>query len=241
MRAFVTGGTGFVGSHLVDALIDSEKYSEIRCLVRKDEKWLTDKAYSKIQGDLFDLQTISSALENVDVIFHVAGLVRAPKWSEFERANVEATENLIRIAQKKGITNLVILSSLAATGPSNGIPVNEDTPFKPLSLYGESKKEMEKVIHQIAGNKDSIKIIRPPAVFGPRETDIYTIFKTMKLGIFPMVGDGNSPKVSMVYVSDLVNGNLQAAEKNEKGIHTYFMGGERICTLGIKSVRSLPW
>ena len=52
------------------------------------------------------------------------------------------------------------------------------------------KREMEKIIHQIAGKNDSIKIIRPPAVFGPRETDIYTIFKTMKLRIFPMVGDG---------------------------------------------------
>ena len=72
---------------------------------------------------------------------------------------------------------MVILSSLAAVGPSNGIPLTEDAEFKPLSMYGESKKEMEKIIHQIAGKNDSIKIIRPPAVFGPRETDIYTILK----------------------------------------------------------------
>ena len=225
MRAFVTGGTGFVGSHLVDALIESKQYTEVRCLVRKDEKWLAGIDYSKVPGDLFDLQTITSALTDVDVIFHVAGLVRAPKWTEFKRANVDATENLIRIAQKKGITNIVILSSLAATGPSMGSPIDEKTPYKPVSMYGESKMEMEKIIHQIAMKNDSIKIIRPPAVYGPRETDIYNYFKGFKLGISPMVGDGNSPKLSMVYVSDLVDGILKSSEKKEKGIHTYFMGG----------------
>jgi nucleoside-diphosphate-sugar epimerase len=227
MRAFVTGGTGFVGSHLVDALIESNKYTDVRCLVRKDEKWLTGKAFTKVPGDLFDLQTISEALTDVDVIFHVAGLVRAQKWSEFKRANVDATENLIRIAQKKGVTNLVILSSLAATGPSNGTPLNESAQLKPVSMYGESKMAMEKVIHQTAGKKDSIKIIRPPAVFGPRESDIYTIFKTMKFGIFPMSGDGNHPKLSMVYVSDLIDGIMASAERKNSGIHTYFLGGSK--------------
>ena len=122
---------------------------------------------------------------------------------------------------------MVILSSLAAVGPSNGIPLTEDAEFKPLSMYGESKREMEKIIHQIAGKNDSIKIIRPPAVFGPRETDIYTIFKTMKLRIFPMVGDGDNPKISMVYISDLVNGIMAASKKKEIGIHTYFIGGKK--------------
>ncbi len=225
MKAFVTGGTGFVGSHLVDSLLDSKKYSEVRSLVRNDEKWLSGKPYIKISGDLFDLQTISSALNGVDVIFHVAGLVRAPKWSEFQRANVDATENLIRIAQKKGIKNIVILSSLAATGPSRKKAVVENSPFKPISMYGESKMEMEKIIHEIVGKHDSIKIIRPPAVFGPRETDIYTFFKTFKLGICPMVGNGNRPKLSMVYVSDLVDGIIKASEIQNEGIHTYFMGG----------------
>lgn len=227
MKAFVTGGTGFVGSHLVDALIESKNYSEIRCLVRNSEKWLTGKTYTKVHGDLFDLQDISTALKDVDIIFHVAGLVRAPKWSDFKTSNIDSTEHLIRIAQKNGVSNMVILSSLAAVGPSNGIPLTEDAEFKPLSMYGESKREMEKIIYQIAGKNDSIKIIRPPAVFGPRETDIYTIFKTMKLRIFPMVGDGNNPKVSMVYISDLVHGIMAASEKKEIGIHTYFIGGKK--------------
>lgn len=140
MRAFVTGGTGFVGSHLVDALIESDQYSEVLCLVRSSDKWLTGKAFTRVKGDLTDLQVLSSALEGVDVIFHVAGVVRAPKWMDFKIANVDATENLLRIAQKKGIKNLVILSSLAASGPSNGTPITEQAPRRPVSMYGESKK-----------------------------------------------------------------------------------------------------
>lgn len=225
MRAFVTGGTGFVGSHLVDALIESDQYSEVLCLVRSSDKWLTGKAFTRVKGDLTDLQVLSSALEGVDVIFHVAGVVRAPKWSEFKRANVDATENLLRMAQKKGITNIVILSSLAATGPSKGIALTEQAKLRPVSMYGESKKEMEEVILKTATRDDSIKILRPPAVFGPREADIYTFFKTFKLGICPMVGDGNHPKLSMVYVKDLVDGIMKAAAFTKKGTHTYFMGG----------------
>ena len=225
MRAFVTGGTGFVGSHLVEALLASSTYKEVRCLVRKNEKWLSGKTYTRINGNLFDLKTIADALENVDVIFHVAGLVRAQSSKEFKKANVEATEHLIRMAQKKNITNIIVLSSLAAVGPSDETPLTENDLCKPISRYGKSKMEMENSIKRIVKENDSIKIIRPPAVYGPRETDIFTMFKTMKMGIFPMVGNGNHPKISMVYVLDLVEGILKSAFETNPGIHTFFMGG----------------
>tara|TARA_R110000868_G_scaffold1211_7_gene9440 strand:- start:11248 stop:12225 length:978 start_codon:yes stop_codon:yes gene_type:complete len=227
MKAFVTGGTGFVGSHLVEALIASPDYVEVRCLVRSSEKWLTGLNFTPIQGDLFDLQTIGKALEGVDILFHNAAILRAPTKKEFNRANVDATENLIRIAQKKGVKNFVILSSLAGVGPSSGTPLTEKTRMNPVSMYGESKKEMEAVIHKIASKNDSIKIIRPPAVYGPRETDIYTFFKTFASGFCPIVGDGNHPTLSMVYVTDLVEGIMLSSQKNEPGVHTYFIGGEK--------------
>lgn len=225
MNVFVTGGTGFVGSHLADALIEHPGNGEVRCLVRTKDKWLEGKNFKRIKGDLTDLNILSEALKDVDIVFHVAGVVRAKTQEEFNRANVDATENLIRIARRQGVKNMVVLSSLAGAGPSSGTPRTEDEPMEPVSMYGTSKKLMEDLIREIAEPDESIKIIRPPVVYGPREADIYTYFKSFKTGICPVVGDGNNPKVSMVYVADLVDGILKAAQKTDPGVHTYYISG----------------
>ncbi len=236
MKAFVTGGTGFIGSHLADRLIKSEEFDEIKCLVRSSEKWLEGKPVTVVKGDLDSLSVLEKALTDVDVIFHLAGVVSAPTKDRFIRANVDATENLIRIANKTGISNIVILSSLAAAGPSNGSPKTELDPMQPISMYGESKMLMEEKIRETAGNEMSIKVLRPPAVYGPREDQIYTLFKIMTYGITPIVGDGTSPKLSMVYVSDVVSGIEKAAKLDSKGIHTYFISGQITCWKEIKQI-----
>lgn len=230
MKAFVTGGTGFIGSHLVDALIEDDTYSEVRCLVRTNEKWIKNKPFKKYKGDLHDLPLIKKAVQDVDVIFHIAGLVMAPKYSALERANVDATENLIRIAQKQGVPKIVVLSSLAAVGPSKNGPVDEQTPLDPVSMYGRSKKQMEQMIHKVAQDDSSITILRPPAVYGPREDQIYSFFKMCNKRICPIIGDGEHPQISMVYVGDVVQGCLKAAEQTGSGVDTYFISGETIYT-----------
>jgi len=236
MKAFVTGGTGFIGSHLVDQLIESNDYSEVKCLVRSSDKWLQNRPYTKVSGDLHSIPAIKDALEDVDVIFHLAGVVSAPTKKEFFHANVDATENLLRLAAREGVQNVVILSSLAAAGPSNGTPKTETDPMEPVSMYGESKKEMESIIEKSITPKMSVKILRPPAVYGPREDQIFTLFKIMKYGIAPIVGDGKSPKLSMVYVSDVVQGIEKAASQKTPGITTYFVSGQITCWHEIKQI-----
>lgn len=228
MKAFVTGGTGFIGSHLVDSLIEDTRWSEVKCLVRNREKWLTGKQYSRVKGDLHSISVLKEALQNVDVIFHLAGVVKAPTQKEFDYSNVEATENLIRVAQKAGIKKMVILSSLAAAGPSPNNPLTEDAPMKPVSKYGKSKEKMERMIHDICTSDQSITILRPPAVYGPREDQIYTYFKILNKHVSPVIGDGKTPRISMVYISDLIRGIKKAADHTEPGVNTYFITGPDI-------------
>lgn len=223
MKAFVTGGTGFIGSHLVDALLGHQDYPEVRCLVRNNRKWLKDKDIMPVKGDLDDLSTLKEAVRDADIIFHVAGRVMAPTYRELEHANVDATENVLRVAQKAGVPKIVVLSSLAAAGPSNGRPVTEEDPLAPVSMYGRSKKQMELRIHDITDKKTSVTILRPPAVYGPREDQIYSFFKMVDKRICPIIGDGEKPKISMVYVKDVVQGILKAAEQTTPGVHTYFL------------------
>ncbi|MEX0994747.1 MAG: NAD(P)-dependent oxidoreductase [Balneolaceae bacterium] len=228
MKAFVTGGTGFIGSHLVDALLDDSRWSEIRCLVRNREKWLSGKQYTRVKGDLHSLSVLKQGLQNVDVIFHLAGVVKAPSQKEFDYGNVEATENLIRVAQKSGNKKIIVLSSLAAAGPSQGRPLTEEDPMQPVSQYGESKMKMELMIHKLASDDSSISILRPPAVYGPREDQIYSYFKLVNKRISPVIGDGETPRISMVYVSDLIRGILSAEEEFDPGVSTYFITGPDI-------------
>ena len=248
MKAFVTGATGFIGSHLADHLMESSNYNEVRCLVRSKEKWLDGKPYTRIHGDLSSIPVLRRAVTGVDTIFHLAGVVSAPSQDEFNRANVDATENILRVADQAGVKNVVILSSLAAAGPSNGSPKTEKDVMNPVSMYGRSKKTMEEMIQRTAGNSMSVKILRPPAVYGPREDQIFTLFKMMKYGITPIVGNGYNPKLSIVYVDDVVNGIMKSAEQNNKGIETYFISGQITCWQEIKEIadtifgkKSLPF
>ncbi|MBO6620362.1 MAG: NAD(P)-dependent oxidoreductase [Balneola sp.] len=223
MKAFITGATGFIGSHLADRLIADEKFTEVRCLVRSTDKWLEGKDFIRVKGDLNDFNALAKGIKGADVVFHLAAIVKASNQKEFTRANVDPTEDIIRIAQKNGVKNLVMLSSLAAAGPSQGTPVDENKILTPVSMYGRSKRDMETTIHQLAEKNDSIKIIRPPAVYGPREDQIFTYFSTFQKGLSTIVGDGNHPRLSMVYVDDLINGILQASQKMDHGVHTYFI------------------
>lgn len=231
MIAFLTGGTGFVGSHLAEELL--ARGYQVRAMVRSDPKWLKGLDVELVKGDLFDTAMIRQALEGVDRVFHVAGLTRARTQEELDRANVEGTLRLLEaVRQTPGVRQTLITSSLAAVGPCSrppapATPLSEVDRLQPISRYGESKARMEVALAEEFEDLP-ITIVRPPAVYGPREADIFTVIRTAaRQRIFPIVGRGEVPQMSLVHVRDLVRGMADAGEHEEAAGETFFISSEK--------------
>ena len=226
--AFVTGGTGFIGSHLVERLI--ERGYEVRCLVRTHPRWLDGLPIVRIDGEIQDSPAMRQALTGLDVAYHVGGITRATDWSDFQKANIDTPLLLLDLISEMSpdIDRVVVTSSLAAVGACGGGIADESSPLRPISEYGRSKALMEEAIRR-RSSRDAlpITIIRPPAVYGPREADIFTYFQSVSRGIAPVVGNGSKPDITLVHVRDLVDGMIAAAESEAAAGETYFIGTDQ--------------
>lgn len=223
MKALVTGGRGFIGSFLVEALL--EKGYEVHCLLRKGSLgWLKGLDIRRIDGDITEPEALQSAVRNMDYIFHLAGALKARNLTDFQKINAGGAKNLLEAVGRNntGVSRFVLVSSLSAAGPSPaGRPVTETDPPHPVSNYGKSKLLAEKIALEYA-NKFPVTIVRPPAVYGPRERDIFIYFKYAKKGWRPELS-GGPRSFSAIYVKDLVQGILLAAEQSNAVGETYFL------------------
>lgn len=228
--AFVTGGTGFVGSHLVEALL-ARGYTDVRSLVRRRPKWLAGLDVEHIGGDLDDETALREGVRGVEYVYHVAGVTGTKErlsWDEFYAANVAATERLLRIVEEEApeVRAVLVTSSLAAVGSGTQGIADESAPLAPVSLYGRSKAEMEDRVRTFA-DRLPVVIVRPPAVYGPREADIYQFFQAIDRGLCPIVGSEDEPALSLVHVRDLVDGMIRAAESRAALGGTFFLSSAR--------------
>ena len=226
--AVVTGANGFVGSHLVDLLI--EKGFLVRCIVREssDLRWLEGKNIQLFKCGLFDKAGLAVALNGADYVFHVAGVVKSKTKEGYFKYNVEATKILLEIAQqnKSTLKRFLIVSSLTVTGPSRSEkPVNEETECKPLTTYGKSKLEQEKVTLSFK-NDLPVTICRGPAIYGERDTEIFIYFQNFAKGLSTTIGF-DKKLVSLIHVIDLVNGLYQAAMSEKAAGEIYFITSEK--------------
>ena len=224
MKALVTGATGFVGSHLVDKLLG--KNYEVYCLKRKTSstKWLDGKNIKYVEGDLFSNEALEACIKDMDYIFHVAGVVKAKTKEGFYHGNSDSTKNLLEITYKvnPGLKKFIFVSSLAACGPAKSEkPVDENTVPDPITTYGLSKLKAEEEVYNYK-DKFPISIVRPPAVFGPRDTEILIYFKTFSKGLNSVIGF-DAKYLSLVYVEDLADAIVLAAENKNADGQKYFV------------------
>jgi len=178
----VTGGTGFVGSHFIElALAQSH---QLRALTRRPQPERAGITW--VEGALDTPDSLTVLVQGADAVLHIAGVINAPDREGFAAGNIEGTRALIAATEAAGIRRFVQVSSLTAREPD-------------LSLYGWSKAEADKLL--IASNLDWT-IVRPPAIFGPRDQEMLELFKLAKRHVVPLPPAGG--RMSVIAVGELI-------------------------------------
>jgi dihydroflavonol-4-reductase len=227
MKALVTGATGFVGSHLTEAL--RRRGDEVTVLARSAAKAskLSPLELRVVPGDLHDAKALSRAVEGQDVIYHVAGVIAARSEADFFRANRDGTAQLAKAAEGGGRPRFVLVSSMAAAGPSRrGCPLVGTEPARPVTAYGRSKLAAEQVI---TGSRLPWSIVRPPMVYGPRDLEVLKVFRLARLGLAPVFGDGTQ-ELSAIHGADLAEALMAVGTCPGAVSRTYYACHPRIFT-----------
>jgi nucleoside-diphosphate-sugar epimerase len=225
LKVLITGATGFVGSHVVDVLL--ERGHDVFYIARSTSnmRWLDGKKVTRVDGSLFDVDSLKDAVTGMDALIHVAGLTAARNEAEFRKGNLDATQNLIDAvrAYNPGLKSFVHTSSLTVCGPAPSLerPTTEDqTDLRPLTAYGRTKKLAEDAVRQAMDIPWTI--VRPPAVYGPRDAAILSFFQAVHKGLATLIGFGDS-RVSLVHARDLARGIVMAMEQPVAIHQTYFI------------------
>jgi nucleoside-diphosphate-sugar epimerase len=227
VRVLVTGGTGFIGSHLVEALVG--RGHEVRCLVRDRRRlgWIAGLPSVTIaQGNLDDPRSLREGTQGVDQVYHVAGLTRARTAREFLRVNGEGTRHMAQacVDAPGGPRRLIHLSSLAAVGPMpTSTAYAEDVAPRPVSSYGRSKLNGEAAVLAVR-DRLHVTVLRPSVVYGPRDRAILEIARWVTRGLLPMPA-GPPRTLGVCHVQDLVTALLAAGEADVSSGEIFHVAG----------------
>lgn len=224
MLSVVTGSRGFIGTHLVDALVS--RGDDVWCLVRRGggAAGATRPRVREVSVD-YDVPGAGldpDALRDVAVVYHVAGVTKGITAKEFHSANIATTRRLIEALDAGGSrARLVLVSSQAAAGPASSpdAPVRESDPPAPVEPYGASKLAAERLV---AASGANFAIARPAVVYGPRDRNFQPLARTLRfrIAVYPGYRDRT---VCMIHVRDLVEGFIAVGTRDEALGRTYFL------------------
>jgi len=233
--ALVTGGAGFVGSHLVDLLL--KRGYHVRCFTRRDSdlQFVPKKKVEVVYGDVLEKASLERALKGVNYVFHLAAIQhKHATEEEFFLVNATGTQNLLEACCQceNSLAKVIHISSISAVGPRNSPErLTEESPCMPIDSYGMSKLEGEKIALAYT-SKIPLTILRPPLVFGPRDRNPITVLPYMKMvnrGFYLTRRSGLRFQ-SIIYVNDLAAGLIKAAETNDTDGRIYMLCNEEPTT-----------
>lgn len=232
MKVLVTGATGFIGSFVAERF--KKEGFDVRCSVRQTSnlRWVEDKGYELIKTDFNSIDNLRYVVEDVDYAVHIAGAIAARNFEGYLKGNRDSTKNLleaIRLCTPK-LKKFVYISSQTAVGPAKSLesPVDENSPCHPITNYGKSKFEAEKVVQQYSKDFPTV-IVRLPAIYGPRDEALVDMFRIIKFGIAPLIGF-NLKYVSILYYFDAVEGIYLATTTETTSGDIFFITSKEFYT-----------
>ena len=230
MKVLLTGASGFVGSHVLDCLVERDIPSRLLLRATSSRQFIQSRlSYVEVsEGSIQDPVSLARAVNGVTHVIHCAGLVKALRIREFYEANQMGTRHLVQAANAAGVQRVVHVSSLAAAGPGTAQhPVTETAEPKPVSEYGRSKLAGEQ---EVTGQcKSDFVIVRPPAVYGPQDGEFLRLFKAVQAGVLPDVGCSRQA-LSLVYVEDLARTIVECLTHSDAIGKVFFASNPEVWT-----------
>ena len=217
MRIFVTGATGFIGAHFVERALDAGHhvvglYRSNGARHRELIDYLRDRGAQLCQGDILEPESFVDTMRGAECVCHFAAAFREPGADQgfFDRINVEGTANVASAAARRGVRRFVHCSTAGIYGQRvNGV-IDESTPIRPFNSYERSKLAAEAEVRRVADeHRMEYVILRPTAVYGPRDQRLLKMFRSVAKGRFPLFGEGEGRR-HMIYVTDLAEAFLRA-------------------------------
>jgi dihydroflavonol-4-reductase len=233
VRDLVTGATGFTGGHLARGLL--ARGHSVRALVRDpgQARDLQTTGLDVAMGDIRDQSAVTSALRNVDVVYHIAAIYRQAgvDTATYRAVNATAVGEIIEAASRSGVKRVVHCSTVGVHGNIEHPPANEDAPLGPGDVYQNTKLEGEQIARETGARTGiEVTIVRPSGIYGPGDRRLLKLFGGVARRRFPMLGSGEI-YYHLTYIDDLVEGFRLCGELPAAANRTFILAGGEVTTL----------
>jgi dihydroflavonol-4-reductase len=238
MRLLVTGGTGFIGSHLAEQ--GRRLGAEVVVLgltdrpeERANVELLRRQGVEVLAGSITDAELCGAAVRGATHVFHLAVAMREGAKSDefFETVNLDGTRRLLEASARGGVRRFVYCSTIGIYGHRAPGITREDSPLAPGNIYERTKVSAERLVREIGAERSlPYTILRPADVYGPRDHRLLKLFKGVSAGRFPFFGSGEGRR-HMIYVDDVVSGFYRACDAADALGESFILAGPKACTL----------